>query len=69
MARHVRLIPRSPRLNSIQFRRITMTRFTFRAAALAVLALGAASAAAFAADSDARPGGHYEWQQVPQVGP
>ena len=46
-----------------------MTKFTFRAAALAVLALGAASTAAFAADSSARPGGHYEWRQVPQFGP
>lgn len=34
-----------------------MTKFTFRAATLAVLALGAASTAAFAVDSDARPGG------------
>ena len=46
-----------------------MTKFTFRAAALAVLALGAASTVAFAADSGARPGGHYEWRQVPQFGP
>jgi hypothetical protein len=46
-----------------------MTKFTFRAATLAVLALGAVSTAAFAADSNARPGGHYEWQQVPQYGP
>jgi hypothetical protein len=46
-----------------------MTKFTFRTAALAVLALGAVSTAAFATDSDARPGGHYEWHQVPQHGP
>ena len=46
-----------------------MTKFTFRAAALAVLALGAASTVAFAADSGARPGGHDEWRHVPQIGP
>jgi hypothetical protein len=44
-----------------------MTKFTFSAATLAVLA--AASTAAFAADAAARAGGHYEWQQVPQYGP
>lgn len=46
-----------------------MTKFTFRTAALAVLALSAASTAAFAENSDRRPGGHYEWHQVPQFGP
>ena len=46
-----------------------MTKFTFRVATLAVLALGITSTAAFAADSDSRPGGHYEWRQVPQFGP
>ncbi len=46
-----------------------MDKFTFRAATFAVLALGTASTAAFAADSDAPKGGHYEWRQVPQFGP
>jgi hypothetical protein len=53
----------------IQFRRISMTKFTFGTAALAVLALGAASTATFATDVDAPQGGHYEWRQVPQHGP
>ena len=46
-----------------------MTKYIFRAATLAVLALGAASTAAFAADSGQPMGGHYEWRQVPQAGP